>query len=313
MVDRKYYFVINPQSANGATGRNWGSMARAVSRELGDFDYAFTRAPMEAAAVTRTALERGFDTIVAVGGDGTLHEVVNGFFAPNDGGPAKPVAPGAALGLIPRGTGGDFRRSLGLDLELGSALALIKSGHTKPLDVGRATYRNAAGRDEQRYFVNETSFGISAEAAREVNARSKALGPKLTFALGSFRALLNYRDRRVRISLDGAPARALTITSVTAANGRFFGGGMKVAPAAALGDGLFSITIWSGMGLGAFLKHNSKLYSGAHVSLPGTRCETAKKLVAESDERVLLELDGEQPGTLPCTIEMVPSAIRLLC
>lgn len=315
MPERRTFFVVNPRSANGATGRAWYKMARQISQALGEVDHAFTERPMHAAELTRRALAAGFETIVAVGGDGTVHEVLNGFFPEPDAAGAgdKPLSATAALAVLPRGTGGDFRRSLGLDLELGSALAMVKAGRTKPCDVGRARFRKDDGKDGWRYFLNEGSFGLSGATVHVVNHTSKLLGPKLTFFLGSIRALIGYKDCKVRVALDGGPSEELTITCVTAANGRYFGGGMMVAPEAKLDDGKLSVTIWTGFGLGAFMKHQSKLYDGSHVKLAGTRVAVAKRLSAESDELVRVDLDGEQPGTLPCEYDILPGAIQLVC
>ncbi|HZI10954.1 MAG TPA: acylglycerol kinase family protein, partial [Myxococcus sp.] len=104
----KTFLVVNPRSANGQTGKRWAEIGAQVGKALGDFGHGFTQGGMDAARITRQALEEGYECIVAVGGDGTLNEVTNGFFREG-----KPINPHAVLGLIPRGTGGDFRRTFG--------------------------------------------------------------------------------------------------------------------------------------------------------------------------------------------------------
>lgn len=300
------FLVVNPHSANGSTGRRWLQLSARISQVLGPFQYAFTDSAMHATSLTKKALKEGFECVVAVGGDGTLNEVVNGFF--EDG---KTIHSEACLGLLPLGTGGDFRRSLGLDLDVSKNLERLKNAPVRPLDVGRMEFRNSDGRPSTRYFVNIASFGVSGQVAVEVNQSSKFLGGRASFMLGSMRALWRYRDVRVRLTLDGKPLEEMPITTVAVANGRYFGGGMKVAPRAELADGLLDVTVWQGYGLSDFVFKSSAIYDGTHTRFEGTRQFQCRSLLAESDEEVLIDCDGEQPGRLPCKMEVLPSVLHL--
>jgi YegS/Rv2252/BmrU family lipid kinase len=300
------FLVVNPRSANGDTGRRWPEISAAVSKSVGDVGSAFTDAPMHAAALTAEALEKGYRCIVAVGGDGTLNEVVNGFFQVKGGPP-----PDASLAVIPRGTGGDFRRSFGWSADLRAACARIRGEATCALDVGRVSFIGPDSRAEQRYFVNVASFGVSGQVDREVNRASKGLGGKGTFFLASVKALWRYRDQRVRLRADSGAWEELRITTVAVANGQYFGGGMRVAPTADTADGHFDVTVWSGYTLKDFALKSRRIYNGTHVQLSGTRTFRAQLLEAESDEEVLLDVDGEQPGRLPARVELLPGALRL--
>lgn len=302
----KTFLVVNPGSANGQTGRRWPEMAAKISARLGEFRHAFTERAMHANALARRAIEDGYDCIVAVGGDGTINEVVNGFF--QDG---RPIRPGVSLGVVPRGTGGDFRKTFDWDVELESALARIARGTTCALDVGRVTFVDHEGHPRDRYFVNVCSFGVSGLVDREVNRSSKALGGKLTFMLGSVKALLKYQDRPVQVSFDGGAFERISVTTLSVANGRFFGGGMKVAPDADPCDGKFDVVIWSGYGLSDFALKSKAIYDGSHVKMQGTRVLRATRIEARSEQEVLLDVDGEQPGRLPCEITMLPGALPL--
>lgn len=304
----KTVFIVNPKSANGTTGRRWGELGALVARAIPDSAVEFTRAPMEAATLAARALERGATRIVAVGGDGTLNEVINGFF--KDG---KPVNPEAAVGVLPRGTGGDFRRTFGWEADLEAAVRRVAGGATRSLDVGLLEYASHAGPTAQRCFVNVCSFGVSGLVDAEVNATSKALGGRISFLWGSLKAMAKYRDLPLRASFDGGPQERLTVTALAVANGRYFGGGMMVAPDADVSDGLFDVTVWSGYGLTDFVFKASGLYSGAHVRWPGTRTVRCRTVTLEADERVLVDCDGEQPGTLPARVTMLPAALRLCC
>jgi diacylglycerol kinase (ATP) len=298
--------IVNPRSAEGATGRHWHKTASLLHDGVGPFETVFTSGPEMATRAARAALQAGADLIVAVGGDGTLNEVVNGFF--DEQGVA--VAPQASLGLLPAGTGGDFRRSVGIPLDTKGAVQVL-AGESRLIDLGRVTYRTLDGGQAARLFVNVASCGVSGLVDRYVNRSSKRLGGKISFALASLRALAEYRDRRIRLQIDGGPWEERAITSLAVANGQYFGGGMWVAPQASLDDGIFDVTLWSGFGFRDFVFKAAQLYDGRHLKLPGVSTARARKLVAESGEEVLLDLDGEQPGMLPATWEVIPGALRL--
>lgn len=302
----KTAFIVNPKSAGGATGRRWAELEAAIARACPQFEVAFTQEPMDAVALTRKALASGAECVVAVGGDGTINEVVNGFFENSCA-----VNPSAALGVLPRGTGGDFRKTFDWSDDVEQALNRLKGPEAVPIDVGRVEFVDHQGGQKIRYFANICSFGVSGVVDREVNNTSKALGGRVSFYLGSFKALASYKDRPVRLSIDGGAPETIDITTVAVANGRYFGGGMKVAPSAEVSDGLFDVTIWSGYGLSDFVFRSAGVYSGAHVQWKGTRTLRCRKLSAESDVEVLIDCDGEQPGKLPCTMTVLPSAIRL--
>lgn len=300
------FFVVNPRSANGRTGKRWLEINAKIARALSGTAHAFTQRPMDAAALTARALKEGYRCIVAVGGDGTINEVVNGFFEDR-----KLLSPGACLGVIPQGTGGDFRRTFGWDLDLKAAVDRVAAEPTLPLDIGVLECLTDAGEPIVRYFANVCSFGISGLVDREVNRSSKMLGGKLSFAIASIRALLKYRDRPVRFSVDGGKPELASITTLAVANGRYFGGGMCVAPEAMPSDGFFDVTIWRGYGLSDFVLKSKALYSGSHTRLSGTRCLRCRTLEAESEQEVLLDADGEPVGKLPCKISLISGAIQL--
>lgn len=304
---RGTFVVVNPASAAGATGRRWDSIARALRRELGPFEHAITEGPRHATALTRRALEDGFRRIVAVGGDGTLSEIANGFFAGR-----RPRARDAILGVIPRGTGSDLARTLGIESVLDIACARLARGTTRVIDVGYASFLDHHGRTTERVVLNAASFGCGGAVAAAVGTRAKRLGGRLAFMLTTARTLLRYRDQTVSVRIDDGALETLTITCCAVCNGRFFGGGMHVAPEASLDDGRLDVTVWQGFGLRDFIVKRRALYDGTHVHDPGTRTHRAARLYATSDERVPLEIDGEAAGTLPATFEIIPAALRVL-
>jgi len=310
----KPFLVVNPRSAGGATARHFDSIAQAARNAVGEVEHAFTERAMHAADLTRKALETGHDLVIAVGGDGTINEVVNGFFLPPMAGvEPRPVKPGAALGLLPRGTGGDLRKTMGLDGDLFRSAQRLK-GERRPADVGRVEYTGDDGQPAARYFMNVGEVGVGAKVVDIANASSKFLGGKLTFAISSLRALVGWRDLAVRASFDGEPAQDLSVTTLAVANGRYFGGGMMVAPEAKIDDGLFHITIWSGFTLADFLLKSGAMYDGSHTRFKGTKTRTARTVRLEpgSGEPVSIEVDGERIGRLPATFTVLPGALQVV-
>jgi YegS/Rv2252/BmrU family lipid kinase len=302
----KTFFVVNPRSANGETGRRWAEYQARIQRSIPDAAYAFTTGPMDAAKLAKKAIQDGFGCVVAVGGDGTINEVTNGFF---DG--EKALNPEAALGVLPRGTGGDFRKTFDWDTDLDESVQRLARANTRPFDVGHLEFVGHDGQKATRLFANICSFGASGQVDAEVNKSSKALGGALAFTIGGAKALLKYSDAKVTVTFDGGAAETMPVTTLSVCNGRFFGGGMKVAPRADPFDGKFDITIWSGFGVKDFLFKMSMIRDGRHVDMAGVRTRTCTRIEATSDREVLIDCDGEQPGRLPCAMKILPSAIRL--
>jgi YegS/Rv2252/BmrU family lipid kinase len=308
----KPFLVVNPRSAGGNTARHFDIIVQAVRNALGDCAHAFTERPRHATELTRKALAE-HDLVVAVGGDGTINEVVNGFFeAPCPGEPAKEIRAGAALGVLPRGTGGDLRRTIGLDADVWRSAARLK-GERGLIDVGRVDYEDDEGRPASRYFINVAEVGVGAKVVDIANASSKVLGGKLTFMLASMRALVGWRDLDLRVSIDGGPFEDHSVTTFAIANGRYFGGGMMVAPEARFDDGLFHLTLWKGFTLMDFVLKQGAMYDGSHVRLKGTTTRTARTVRLESatGAPVGVEVDGERIGRLPATFSLLPGALRL--
>jgi YegS/Rv2252/BmrU family lipid kinase len=309
MTSGRFVFVVNPRSANGATLKRFERVRAQFSDVLKDMDVKLTTHPRHATELAREAVRAGAKAVVAVGGDGTNNEVVNGFF--DDKGEKLPGE--TAFGVVTSGTGGDFRRTFGWSTEPLDDLARLARFKTLPIDVGRLRVTTDAG-EKIHMFVNIASVGVSADVVDVVNHSSKALGAKLSFLTGTVRAMLKYQPQRVAITIeDGAPVER-DITFIAVANAQYFGGSMWVAPQAKPDDGLFDVVTVTGGGIAFFVKNASKLYAGEHTSLPVVHVERARslKVVPVGGARVLVEIDGEQPGRLPATFEVVPGALPLL-
>jgi YegS/Rv2252/BmrU family lipid kinase len=307
---KKIFVVVNPNSANRRTGREWPEISRAIKEVIGDFEVLKTRAPGEATRITREALKSGFRMIVSVGGDGTHNEVVNGFFN-LEGGKPVPANPDAVLAVVTKGTGGDFRKSLKIGKDIEPAIQVLKNGKDRLIDAGMLTLTNHQNEKVTRFFINIASFGIGGEVDDRVNRQTKVLGGKLSFLRGAAVATILYKNKHVRISIDGEKKWEGRVYNAAVANGQYFGGGMWVAPEAKLDDGLFDIVVMGDMSFGEILAGGTKIYQGKHLEHPKVQVFRGRVAEAVSEEKVLLDVDGEQPGRIPSVFSIIPKSIRI--
>ncbi|NLH50959.1 MAG: diacylglycerol kinase family lipid kinase [Myxococcales bacterium] len=301
-------FIVNPNAANGAASRLWpGIMEQAKSR-LGEFEVRFTARMGHAVELARQAAEDGARLVISVGGDGTMNEVVNGLMGPDD----RPVNPDTLVGQICIGTGGDFRKTTGLPKEHAAALDWLAGEATRTVDVGRLEMIDHQGRPTIRYFINIASFGIGGEVDERVNHTTKVFGGFASFAWGALSAMIGYKNKKVRVILDDQKDLGeQAVFSVAVANGRFFGGGMQMAPQADLSDGLFDVVVIGDISLWEKITQMPKIYQATHLGHPKIQLHHARKIVAITEETVLLDVDGEAPGRLPATFAVCPGAIRI--
>jgi diacylglycerol kinase (ATP) len=303
------FVVVNPASAGGKTLRRWPDILAALRGAGVAVRPHLTGRPGEATDCTREALRAGVQRIVAVGGDGTLNEVLNGWFE-KDG---SPVNPDAVVGLMPSGTGGDFgRRALGLSSDIDRNARLIADGDSRRIDVGRVEFGDGA----VRFFVNIADCGIGGEVVDRVN-RSAFKGGGLrgtaVFLSTSLRTLMTFGGREVSVEVDGATIRR-RVQQVVIANGRAFGGGMLVAPDAELDDGLFDVIVVAEMSRLQALRAMPSLYRGTHLANPAIEHRRAARVVVrpEQGDELLFDLEGEQFGKAPATITCLPKALNII-
>lgn len=300
---------MNPGAARAITLRRW-QKARCEIERLGiKANELVTRGPGEATEVTRRALMTGTERIVAVGGDGTLNEVVNGYWDQSGG----PINPEATIGILPSGTGSDFRKSLGI-FSMGHAISAITGDSTRLVDAGRATLSDENGRVISRYFINLASIGFGARVVEIVSRWRHSLpwwiGGRARFLLAAGRALRQYRNVAARVRLDDENDLSISSNLIVVAIGRFAGGGMMLAPNARIDDGLFDVLLVDGASRLDVLKELPRIRRGGHLKNPRVREERARKVEITSGEPMAIELDGECVGITPAQISILPSVVR---
>lgn len=307
--------IVNPASAGGATGRAWAGIASDLATHFGPFETSFTRYAGHAREIARDAAKAAPGRfIIACGGDGTANEVANGIME---------SGANAELGILPNGTGGDFRRTLELATHTATVAKTLREGVTHTIDVGRVTFTDFNGRRATRYFLGVASFGMSAEVIQRAKDNESRwlpqrkggwLGGTASYALAALQATLAAERQSVQVNIDGADEGQLTVANLCVCNARYFGGGMKIAPDAKLDDGLLDVVAVGDLSSAEILTNAYKLYRGTHLSLERVGHTHARSITAQpvkSDSQIALEIDGELPGYLPATFEIVPQALRV--
>ncbi|HET9239319.1 MAG TPA: diacylglycerol kinase family protein [Oligoflexus sp.] len=297
----KALVIVNPMAAHGKVGRNWKQSESRLHEKIGPFDTVFTERPGHAEVLVRQGLKDGYDHIHIYGGDGTATESISGFFQNG-----KALRPEVLFSVWPGGTGCDFHRAILLPDTFKNRGA---DGITV-IDVGRLTFLDHQKKECEKYFLNIASCGISGYVDQLMAKKWKRLG-SAGFLLNTIEGLARYKNRRVRIKTDRGDLGERVVRAVAIANGRFFGGGMKIAPDAQLDDGKFQMVILGDIGLADALINTPKIYSGEHMSHPKIETQNITWTELTSDEEVLLDLDGEPLGTLPLRVQIIPAALRL--
>jgi diacylglycerol kinase (ATP) len=298
--------IVNPRSGGGLSDRRWAALVAPLTDGLGPFDTRFTERRGDGKRLAEEEARGGRRLVVAFGGDGTISEVVDGLVAA--GQPTE-------LGIIPRGTGGDFRRSVSLPAQVAEAALHVQKAQVRKIDVGQARFAGEDGAQVSRCFVNVASFGFSATVAARANRSSKRLGARMAFVGAAVSTLFRYDNVEVTISVDDGPAKRRMILLGAVGNGAFFGGGMKICPTSCLDDGILDLVVVSEMGsLEVLTKLGTTIFEGSHVKLDDVHSQPARTVrVAPVDPalRIPLELDGESPGYLPATFQVLPRVLSL--
>jgi diacylglycerol kinase (ATP) len=306
-----FLLLANPAAGAGRARSRLATLERLLRTRGLRFEVVTTDRRGHATELTRAALARGVEGIAVLGGDGTFNEAVNGFFTPE----GKRLGEEAWLAPLPAGTGGDFRRAACLRDDPAGMVEALATGAERPIDCGFLTFIDDAGAPRQRAFLNIASFGMGGVVDRVVNGAPKWLGGRATFFLGALQGLRTYTNRPVRVSLDDGAPRETEVVNFAVANGRFFGGGMHVAPGAKLDDGLFDVVGIERMTKREIVALSRTIYRGAHLETRGVTHARARRVFAEPleprGEPVLLDVDGEAPGRLPATFEMRAGALLL--
>ncbi|MFM9903902.1 MAG: diacylglycerol/lipid kinase family protein [Pyrinomonadaceae bacterium] len=304
--------IVNPKSASGSTREKWSQTASDLRAHFGAFSVAFTKSQGDGIDLAQRAAISGRKFIIACGGDGTINEIANGILRSGED---------VELGVLPSGTGGDFRRTLGLPSTNREAAATLREGQTKWIDAGKVTFDDHAGKKVSRYFLNVSSVGLAAEIVKRVKSAKvfdwlpvESLRGRANFAVSTLQEVIDLTPAMVRVRFDDGDEHTLQTIAFCVANSRYFGGGMMIAPDAKINDGFLDVVNIGDIGTAKIILNAYTLYRGTHNSLTEVNSKLARKIEISAFDpslEILLETDGELPGKLPATYEVVPKALRV--
>ncbi|TIO78691.1 MAG: diacylglycerol kinase family lipid kinase [Mesorhizobium sp.] len=307
--------VLNPIAGGGKLKRHWPEVAASLKKHFGDFDLRETQTSGDAERLAIDLAVDGCELVIAAGGDGTASEVADGLLqAEHETGRTS------ELGLLPCGTGIDFARGLGLPDGIEEALARIAGASARKVDAGHVCYIDDHGALASRHFINIASLGLSGATDRAINAdkRKGQVSVKALFFWRTVLEFIRYRFQDVRITIDDGEPIEARMALVAIANGKFFGGGMMVAPDAELSDGEFDIVIVRAANKLGLIRDIRLLYGGRHRNHPAITILRGRKVLVEplgdvEKNGALVDIDGESPGRIPATFEILPGALTLRC
>jgi diacylglycerol kinase (ATP) len=320
------FVIYNPMAGRGRVRTLWPLVEAALQEAGIRFDAAATEGPLDAMRLAREASGK-YRSVVGVGGDGTIHEIVNGLML------ASGEAETIPLGIIPLGNGDDFAKMLPPETQIGAktfdwqeAVRRIARGQTRLFDVGRIRARSldsgnfemeaAAGlaRARTEYFINGMDVGIGARTAYNLAAIPKWITGLPAYFAALIKSLAIHRNPKVRLHLDSHAPLETATTLAAVMNGRCFGSGFWVCPEAWADDGLFDVLIAAPLNRRNILRLVPKLMKGLHLQAPEVSLRRAQRVIIESDEPLIYETDGELP---PQTIyrlelEILPKKLRVM-
>jgi diacylglycerol kinase (ATP) len=308
--------IINPASAGGRTASEWPKMASDLRAHFGAFQVAFTKKAGDAARIALDEARQGRRFIIACGGDGTISETANGILESGCD---------TELGVLPSGTGGDFRRTLQMPTNASEAARALRRGRTIKIDVVRVNFTKDDKNTETRFLINVASMGMGGQVVARAKddswlsvgmSEAFPLGSKFVYAAAAAHAAVTFERTDVLIEIDGRlpAARRLRIANLCVANARYFGGGMKIAPDAKLNDGQFDVVAIGDLSAFEIFTNAYRLYLGAHLGMERvshTRASRFSVRPVDKQLRVPLEIDGELVGHLPAAFEILPRALKI--
>ena len=303
---KEWLVIINPNAGKRKGLRDWSQIAGWLNHFKFNYHPVFTEFPRHAIDLTRDHIEKGYTRVIAVGGDGTMNEVVNGIFQQQ-----RFKTTEISLGMITVGTGNDWGRMFGIPKDYKEAIQVLLKNKTFIQDAGMVEYKmNTAS--ENRYFVNIAGLGFDAEVVRKTNRlKEKGKGGPLLYLINIFSSLVNYKFVNAVISVDGTDIEN-EILSINVGICKYNGGGMLTVPGAIPDDGLFDLTVINRMSRPDILLSLRRLYDGTINKHPRVDSFTGKSIRVESDDRIMLETDGESLGHTPLEFRIIPKSVKII-
>ncbi len=303
----KTYVIMNPAAAGGMTRKALPRIKRTIlARSEAVTDICITTRPLDAFYAAQRIADQGYDRLIVVGGDGTLHETVNGLASAG----MLPNGP-YSLGIIACGSGNGLAQSMGLPADVDEQIDIAVRGQSRTIDLARIVLRSVHGTMIERYFVNECQIGIGAAVVRRVGSRQKRIGGLLAYGLGTVATLFRYPDQVIDLCFEDGPHWIEQMAGLSIGNGSRTAAGMQLTPDALLDDGLLDVLVIGGQSVVRRFRSFPKIYTGGHRADPAFRFVKSGAIDIRSCEPVPVAADGEVLGTTPCSITVVPAALNV--
>ncbi len=303
----KWFAVVNPHAGINKCGKEWSHVDALLQKHAVPFDHVFTERRGHAMELTRKAIADGYDRIIAIGGDGTAHEVANGIMTSGLKDPSS-----VTMSLIEVGTGNDWGRTMHIPRDMEKAVEAIVAGVTRIQDVGTVSYQKETTA-MQRFFINVAGLGYDAFVANKTNImKDHNHGGKLAYLWQLVSGLFQYKITRAKVTVDNKVVADEPMFSMSAGIGRYNGGGMCQLPEAEPDDGLLDMTFIAQIGVAGVVKNLPGLYDGSFIHDPHVRMAKGKHIMIETSRPISLEADGESLGTTKAEFGIVPNALRVV-
>ena len=286
--------VANPTAGRGKAGRRIGTVGSTLRSLRVDHEIRVAGSPQEMKENCRSLGEGGAEIVAVLGGDGTASCAANGL-----------LGTGAALAVLPTGTGDDFAHAIGAG-SFRESIGLLANPKTIPIDVVRV---DVGG--QTRCFLNIAGAGFDSEVNETANSMTVNLGGTGTYVAAMLKTLSRFSPARYDLTIDGAPA-TVDAMLVVVGNGPSYGGGMRVLPHASLVDGALAMCVVEALSKSAFLRAFPRVYVGRHATHPKVRMMRARAVTVEANRGLQVYADGERVGPLPARFEVMPAALPVV-
>ncbi len=307
----KWLIIVNPKASVGKCGKDWPEIQHILVNEGIDFDAFLTEYPGHAIDLARDQIvEKGYKKVISIGGDGTNNEIINGIFSQQRVPPRE-----IQMGVIPVGTGNDWRRTFDIPIDYQANVNTIKKGYTLLHDIGKVTYYNH-GNPQERFFLNAAGTGLDEMVCNRANQlKSQGKGGAVRYMLSTANCLYRFKCVHIQLEIDGQKVFDDEVLSLSVGNGKFNGGGMMMMPDASPNDGLFDVTVIKKVGMIKFATHLNSIYDGSFIQkIQEVSTFRGKKIRITSipAHQLLLETEGETLTNSPFDFEILPQAINMI-
>jgi YegS/Rv2252/BmrU family lipid kinase len=301
-----WFVIVNPNAGKGKGKKDWQDIEYYLTESKIPFNHVFTCARHHAVELTINAIEKGYRKIMAVGGDGTMNEIVNGCFIQKECSTTD-----LSLSIVTVGTGNDWGRLFGIPSDYKNAVEIIRKECLQLQDTGVVSYFHGA-KKEKRYFINIAGLGFDAVVVNKTNRqKDKGKSGKFLYFWNLLSSLLSYKHTAVEVIIDGKSIKNEVFT-ISLGIGKYSGGGMMQTPEAITDDGLFDITIVNRIRKSDIILSLKKLYDGSILEHPKIEGYRGKHIIIDSDPLIHLEVDGESLGHSPIEFRIIPKSINVV-